>query len=502
MIAMRAAIGRLLATGLCLVLLATHAGAQGRPPADLVNKAKQSVVRVMADGCPSQRHAGGASRTGSGFVWPDAAHVVTALHVVSDCATLTVEYVEAGVQSGARLARGLRDADLVLLEVESPPTVAALRTAARAEAQADVAAIGLPANTVAIHESYGVIKSTPLGPLKETLNPHAASQLRKLGSPHFDLEVLFVTPDFRPGLSGGPLIDFRGEVVGVVDGGLDGGNASLNWAVPASNLERLRDSGEDRASLSLGEEAEVVFAYSIPPALASSERGQAVVAEINAEVSCGGRRFFKLATRTVGEIVGSLAEVEGSGVLDDPAGFLTLVDAFSMIIPVEEVLGLRYDLLVDTETSATIALPWGNELVDHGDGCVAEAEESDISVAFQSRRLDLAQTDAQLASEEFERRVAEGYEFVQCAADPMLVEPVPHFRFDGLMARRQGAYCLSSYATDPTYVFLAHLAREDSFAGIVAVNEEYALTGMGGDPAVTRDWVAAALAVLLSTYQI
>ncbi len=482
--------------------LAGAAGAQDREPrSDVVRAAAQSVVRVLGDGCMDATGARTGARAGSGFVWPEAGQVITALHVVADCERLSVEYVDAGLQREARLSRSLKRADLVLLEVIEAPAARPLTTSETMDEEEALAAIGLPLNIRGWQETYGRRTARPLGPLDDILNERAREEIRNLGVPDLQLEIFRLDAVVKPGSSGGPVINRRGEVVGVVNGGLDGGSSALNWAIPSRYLPELRRDGESGPLASLGPAAQQVFSYSVASETSANGGAMAALGSINDEIRCGGRSYFKLASRTVGEIVGSLADLSEQGVLDDPAGFIGMVQLFSAIIPAEQIMALRYDLLVDVEIGATIAIPWGARLDDYDEGCVAVARDSDVHLAFQSRRLG-GLVSAQAASLEFERLVGEGYGFMGCQPDPALMELVPHVRFDGLVGRRQGAYCWTGSDAVPAYAIVAYLARGDDFAGVVAINEDYGSTGPGGDPVVTRDWIAAAIAVLLSTFQL
>src|SRR3546814_8412252 len=72
------------------------------------------------------------------------------------------------------------------------------------------------------------------------------------------------------------------------------------------------------------------------------------------DLACGGRSYFHLATRDLNEIVDSLSQ---PGTLDDPAGFLYVVNGLAQYVPLEELAAIRFDLWVDSETGATIAVP-------------------------------------------------------------------------------------------------------------------------------------------------
>ncbi|WP_340116201.1 serine protease [Pelagibius sp. 7325] len=458
-----------------------------KPSAETVRKAAASVVRVMADGCPGAQGA----RVGSGFVWAEAGQVVTALHVVADCTSITVEYVDTGVQRRATPERFLRTADLALLSVADPPAVPILSQMAKASEQEDLAAIGMPLNVKTWQEAYGE-RALNVRKLDDILNDGARQQIRNLGAPSIELEIFRLTAVVKPGSSGGPVINAQGHVVGIVDGGLDGGNASLNWAVPAGFLQHLMESGEPGNAAGLGPAAETVFAFSVP---AGDQQAEAV----NESLFCGGRSYFHLATRDLNQIVDSLSQ---PGTLDDPASFIALVAIYSQHVPLDDLAAIRFDLWVDGETGATIAVPETMPLRDEAGFCIAESQVSDVGLIFTGGVFNPNQVDVQMVSTQFEGAVVQLLGLSYCQPDPAAMEPYPHTRFDGLIARRSGTYCVNGYTGAQLYGIIGHLARLNSYAGVVAINAAQYANGAYLDPQQTLDWAAAALAVLISTYQI
>ncbi|HEY9539277.1 MAG TPA: serine protease [Kiloniellaceae bacterium] len=463
---------------------AAGSAAWAKPSADTVRRAAASVVRVVAEGCPG----GQGSRVGTGFVWSAPQQVVTALHVVADCSRVAVEYVELGVQRRAETQRALRRADLALLAVEDPPAVPVLSQTATAAEQEELVAIGMPLNVRNWQETYGE-RSLNVNRLHDILNEGARRQIENLGVPAIDLEIFRLTAVVKPGSSGAPVVNAGGAVVGVVDGGLDGGNASLNWAVPSAFLHELLASGETADGVGLGPAAETVFAFSVPHTAEEAE-------EVNRDLACGGRSYFHLATRDLNEIVDSLSQ---PGTLDDPAGFLYVVNGLAQYVPLEELAAIRFDLWVDSETGATIAVPATMPIKSEAGFCLAESALGDVGLIFHGQVFNPNLTNLQSVSVQFDTAVSQVLGLAYCEPDPLLVEHVPHSRFDGLVARRSGAYCVSGSTGGQIYGIVGYLGRQNSFAGIVAINAEQLATA---DPRLVLEWAAAALAVLVSTYQI
>ncbi|MFI5385929.1 MAG: trypsin-like peptidase domain-containing protein [Fimbriimonadales bacterium] len=168
--------------------------------------------------------------TGSGFAYryPDA--VATAYHVIAGAETIDV-IDSKGVHYSV---------DAVAFDVDS-----------------DVALLGLPkrkagrflsgklyANVATGETAYAI--GNPLGLFPDTITQGIVSGKRKMeGQP-----ILQMTASISEGNSGGPLLDDRGRVIGIVDATLTEGQNN-NLAVATNQLEKLltdKDKVQDAAS--------------------------------------------------------------------------------------------------------------------------------------------------------------------------------------------------------------------------------------------------------------
>ncbi|QPF74124.1 trypsin-like peptidase domain-containing protein [Roseateles sp. DAIF2] len=206
------------------------AGAQ--PDAGL-HRASPSVLKVEAGGQAS-----------TGFVWPDADHLVTALHGVDNAGPLVVHEVDAQgrirASRQAMVARVLRDADLALLRLAQPLgggplALSPAPPAVKSELDALGFPLGMPSATnVGLRVRFG--GST----LRSILPPKL--QARVADYPSLALPILSLEGNLVPGMSGAPLLDGAGRVAGVADGGLEEGAVGICWGIPAAQLEALRQS--------------------------------------------------------------------------------------------------------------------------------------------------------------------------------------------------------------------------------------------------------------------
>lgn len=172
-----------------------------------------------------------ANYTGSGFfVAPDV--VVTCNHVISGASRIEVVYNEA-IRLTATVIGSDPACDLALLKVSGAETAVrplALADAASVRAGGRVYVVGFP-----LPEIMGV---------SAKLSEGIISCESGIGG---DLRLFQISTPVQPGNSGGPLLNSRAEVVGVVSGGLnpvmlfqEGIIAqNVNYAVKVNNLRNL-----------------------------------------------------------------------------------------------------------------------------------------------------------------------------------------------------------------------------------------------------------------------
>jgi putative serine protease PepD len=164
-----------------------------------------SVVFIQATGGSSarDREGGGAeAATGTGMVVNADGTVLTALHVVEGATAIQVTFAD-GTRSAAKIAGAEAAQDIATLTVAKLPSVVV-------PAVLGGAGLGVGDDVVAIGNQLGLRYSTTAGVvsgLDRSVGSGRAPDLT--GLIQFDAAV-------NPGSSGGPLINTRGEVVGVV----------------------------------------------------------------------------------------------------------------------------------------------------------------------------------------------------------------------------------------------------------------------------------------------
>ena len=207
----------------------------------LTRKVWPSVVQIVvtAYGVKEQESKGDESRvvfsrqrsTGSGFVIDPDGYIMTNAHVVSGAqriqivlppanadGTLTTALSARSTTVNARIAGIATELDLALLKVDMKLPALPLATYSEVRQGETVFAFG-----------------SPIG-LRNSLTHGLVSAVARQIDP--DSPLIFIQTDapINPGNSGGPLVNIRGEVVGVNTFILSqsGGNEGLGFAVPSA----------------------------------------------------------------------------------------------------------------------------------------------------------------------------------------------------------------------------------------------------------------------------
>jgi hypothetical protein len=377
------------------------------------NTALKSVVQVSADNCP------GGSRKATGFAWNQSTFIVTAWHAVGGCATLSAYSETKGNSYSAKIYKVLKDDDLALLVLQSGATLQTLPETAPTSvlhADQDLHVIGFPFGSVhasgsLLHLGFGGQK------LSDYLSPDVANDLRKYGSPKPDIDIIFVDK-LVPGLSGAPIMNDQGEVVGIADGGLQGGTVGIDWALQHTYLSQLLSSPDD-------------------PTAAASMLADAnhFSFDINAldgpDITCGS--FAMKKVREIG-----LAEaIHGT---EDPSGLQYLITRLGISDP----SAFSFSVYQDLTNGAIAVLPVDSIVTSKATGCTASIPNTDITMTIELRPYqatpgvaDISSPEVASARSQFEADVLSS-PMSAWTPLPIFTYPVPLGRFDGFAVRRKG----------------------------------------------------------------
>jgi serine protease Do len=189
-----------------------QARAQENLPA-LIKSIQPAVVTVIG-----YNAEGKVIRLGSGFFVSENGHLITNLHVVSGIARAEVKLPQGGLYPLTTLLSEDKQADLVKLAVAitgGTPHYLPV-SGSRPEVGEHVLAVG-----------------SPLG-LEQSVSEGLVSAIRTIRGRG---EFLQISAPISPGSSGGPVVNLKGQVIGVATFQIRGQN--INFAAPGSRVLAL-----------------------------------------------------------------------------------------------------------------------------------------------------------------------------------------------------------------------------------------------------------------------
>jgi putative serine protease PepD len=244
----------------------------------LVAAASPGAVEVTATSADAQNPLGGAQEAqGSGFVVDVQGHVVTNYHVVANASSVGVAFSD-GSTYRATVVGTDASTDLAVLKVAAPTT------ALHPLRLADSAAVAAGDTVVAIGSPFGLENSITTGIVSAVGREISGPE----GSP---IENAIQTDAaVNHGNSGGPLLDVRGEVVGVTSQieSDSGGNDGVGFSVPSNTVQKvvrqLIATGKARHAL-LG-----VQVQTLPPNVAATLGAPAGAAVTSVQTGSGAAK--------------------------------------------------------------------------------------------------------------------------------------------------------------------------------------------------------------------
>ncbi|NYF53963.1 S1 family peptidase [Tunturiibacter gelidoferens] len=462
------------------------ATAQIDPTAAIISAAARSVVQIITLDCPGLE----PSRAGSGFIWTSADHVVTDLHVVAGCPTIkvfspSVKYVVGHVE------RALPDADLVLIKLDKQIPFTPLTVSSSLPKANDV--------LEAIGYYYGVstvdnrpLKVTIGSPvLQDMLTDNLAQSIKNAGysKKFLELDILRLDGNLTPGLSGAPVIDHSGKVVGIGSGGLEQGLSGIAWATQAHYLAELKTA----PPLPLNSTGTAFTSVKSTKAFysASAESG-------GTSIRCGDLSFVRSKSRTVKDLLPTH---------DDQIGFLQIASTTGLKLDIINEVAL--DVYSEPSSGGSFAVPAGTTLAETDGICRAHLANGKVEIqVFSAKRSTPFELNNAFLAFEGQQTVGSP---LQWGVDPSFTYPAPHPRSDGFLVFRKAARGVSGY-TWRGEALETIMEKGQQAIGIVVINSDYnpplyqqclaspqseSCQGVMSD---YRLWVAGGLGVHLSSF--
>ncbi len=166
--------------------------------------------------------------SGSGFVWDRKGHIISNYHVIHQASAISVTFPD-GDCFEARVVGVDPDHDLAVLRIDAPPEkLVPVRAGVSRDLQVgqSVLAIGNP---------FGLDTTLTVGIVSALGRAITSLTGRRIE------DVIQTDAAINPGSSGGPLLDSRGDLIGINTAIMSpsGAYAGIGFAVPADTISRI-----------------------------------------------------------------------------------------------------------------------------------------------------------------------------------------------------------------------------------------------------------------------
>jgi hypothetical protein len=239
-----------------------------------------AIVRIVAQGCAPENH----ERSQTGFIVLDPPQlstpsIATALHGVANCTTITA-IANSTVISDLQITQidFQRDVALLALAAEQQALIpSTYLTATHEPIPTDttgkpeaVCAVGYPAG-IKDQWSYRALRlqSRTKAKLYNLLPPdqELINAFNQRQSPSRFTNVFRIEGELAHGVSGAPLLNEAGAVIGIIEGGLkDAGADTVSWAIPWADIQWETADSEILSSLE-PYDPRLVFAVNVSPTI-------------------------------------------------------------------------------------------------------------------------------------------------------------------------------------------------------------------------------------------
>jgi S1-C subfamily serine protease len=193
----------------------------------LFQKAEKSMVQIT-----DSDETDVESRLGSGFVYDDNGHIITNHHVVSGGgSTLDVTFLDGTIYRASVIGSDPYT-DIAVLYVEDVPKEKLLPLPL-----ADSSMVMVGEQVAAIGNPFGLS-----GSMSEGIISGVGRQLPAQEADHFSIpDIIQTDAPINPGNSGGPLLNMRGEVIGINSAiySTTGQFAGVGFAIPSNTLAKV-----------------------------------------------------------------------------------------------------------------------------------------------------------------------------------------------------------------------------------------------------------------------
>ena len=217
-----------------------------RPPRDPQTPGGKDPFQDFYDKFFGDREKKPRAGMGSGFIIDKEGHILTNNHVIDGADEIVVLIEEGG--------NGEKEYDAELIGTDSKTDIALIKLVLKEGGRTDFPALSLGNSDKLEVGEWVVAIGNPFG-LSHTVTVGVVSaKERNIGSGPYD-EFIQTDASINPGNSGGPLMNIKGEVIGIntaIISGNTGGNVGIGFAIPINIAKGILDDLKEKGTVTRG----------------------------------------------------------------------------------------------------------------------------------------------------------------------------------------------------------------------------------------------------------
>jgi S1-C subfamily serine protease len=203
-------------------------------PSSIYEQVSPAVVtiRVRAQGTTPSEEPSSQTGTGSGFILDTEGHIVTALHVAYGTDRIDIILADGSTYRADVLGMDAGN-DLAILTLQAPVEKLRQLTTVRL---GDSSGLRVGEPVIAIGNPFGLERTLTMGVIS------GLGRMREAFAQRLITDMIQIDAPINHGNSGGPLLNLRGEVIGINEQIEGAGNLGIGFAVPVNTLTRYLPS--------------------------------------------------------------------------------------------------------------------------------------------------------------------------------------------------------------------------------------------------------------------
>jgi S1-C subfamily serine protease len=186
------------------------------------------TIRVRSEARNESGSPGLQGGTAAGFILDTDGHIVTALHVVYGADRIDVILADGSTYRAEVLGTDPGN-DLAIVTLQAPPEKLQGLATARL---GDSSGLRVGETVIAIGSPFGLDRTLTMGVIS------SLGRMRSGVGERLITDMIQVDAPINPGNSGGPLLNLRGEVIGINEQIEGTGSTGIGFAVPVNTLTR------------------------------------------------------------------------------------------------------------------------------------------------------------------------------------------------------------------------------------------------------------------------